>query len=100
MIRVYYLETERIANTDTVNGIQYIHDAILGVEGILRVLIQDTTVPEHNFLIAIAKSWRAATAAESTLLATLPPPAPPARNLAAELDALRSQVNLSSGFVS
>lgn len=76
MIRVYYLETERIGNTDTLKGIEYIHDAILGVEDSLRKLIQDTTDGEHAGLIAVAVSRRVATPDEIALLAALPAPAP------------------------
>lgn len=76
MIRVYYLETERIGNTDTVKGMEYIHNTILGVEDDLRKLIQDTTDIEHNGLIGVAVSWRAATNEEIELLATLPAPIP------------------------
>ena len=77
MIRVYYLETERIDNTDTVKGIEFIHNAILSIEGTLKKLIQDTTDIEHNGLIAVATSWREATPDEIAQLATLPPPPPP-----------------------
>ncbi len=74
MIRTYYLETEidTVTGLQTVKGIQYIHDAILGVEGTLRKLIQDTTDTEHAGLETVAVSWREATAEEKTALTTLP----------------------------
>lgn len=64
MVRIYYLETEIIDNAEVVKGIEYIHGGVLGVEGILRKLTQDTTEDEHNGLAAIAVSWREATADE------------------------------------
>ncbi|GAI84850.1 unnamed protein product [marine sediment metagenome] len=73
MKRVYYLEVERVNNTDTVKGSQYIHDAILGIEGTLRKLIQDTTKEEHSGLVAVAESWREATPDEIAQLEALPP---------------------------
>lgn len=78
MIRVYYLETERIDNTDTVKGIEYIHDAILTQENSLWKLIQDTINGEHARLVAVCVSWRIAIAEEiaqyEAYLATIPPP--------------------------
>jgi len=64
MIRVYYLETEMIDGAEKPKGIEYIHHAILEVEGMLRKLIQDTTDEEHNGLIAVANTWREATQEE------------------------------------
>ena len=95
MIRIYYLETERIANTDTVKGIQYIHDAILDVEGTLRKLIQDTTDIEHTGLIKVAKSWREAEKQEIDSLNDMKarnPIMPSPRDLAKELDELEVRV--------
>ncbi len=72
MKRVYYLETELIDNTEVIKGAQYIHNAVLDVEGTLRKLIQDTTNTEHTGLIAVAVSWREANTNEIAQLATLP----------------------------
>jgi len=92
MIRTYYLETVRIDNTDTVKGIEYIHNAVLDVEGTLRKLIQDTTAEEHNGLIAVAVSWREATQDEVTQLEALPPPPPPQRNPLKEIDEIKASL--------
>ena len=93
MKRVYYLETVRVGNTDTVKGIEYIHQAILGVEGTLRKLIQDTTNVEHNGLTTIAKSWRDATDVEIAQLASIPKSVlTPTRDLEAEIDNLNARI--------
>lgn len=77
MIRVYYLEVERVDNTDVVKGIEYIHSAILEVDGTLRKLTQDTTDAEHAGLIPMSESWREATQEEIALLEAVEPPPPP-----------------------
>lgn len=78
MIKVYYLETQRIDNTDTIKGTDYIHNAILQQEDTLRKLIQDTTDNEHTSLLAACVTSRAATNDEiaqlQAFLATIPPP--------------------------
>ena len=74
MKRVYYLGIERIDKVEVVKGAAFIHDAILGIEGTQRKLIQDTTQAEHDGLISVATSWREATQEEIAQLAMLPPP--------------------------
>lgn len=95
MIRIYYLETELIDNTEVVKGAQYIHNAWLGIEDSLRKLIQDTTDAEHTGLIALAVSWREPTTEEIAIFNGLPPPVSPEELLAdqrmAELRALLKQ---------
>jgi hypothetical protein len=96
MIKVYYLKTERIEGTDTVEGIQFIHYAVLGVEGVLRKLIQDTTVAEDTGLSAVAVETRKATAGEIAQLESSKAmmSGEPARNLLAEMDELKAKVDI------
>ena len=77
MIRVYYLDTIIINQTEVVVGSEYIHQAILSVEGTLRKLIQDTTDVEHSALASLAESWRDATPQEIAALDALPAVPPP-----------------------
>lgn len=69
MIRVYYLETELVDGAEVVKGSEFIHHALLSIEGSLRKLLQDTTEAEHTGLITVAESWREATEDEAQQLA-------------------------------
>jgi hypothetical protein len=94
MIRVYYLETEKIDNTEYCKGQQYIHRAILEVEGTLRKLLQDTTDGEHNGLIKVADSWREANQDEIAGLTKFKADFPdiPARDIFKEVDDLKASL--------
>lgn len=72
MIRVYYLDTQITDNIESIIGQQYIHHALIDMEGTLRKVIQNTSDKEHNALIALAFSWREPTAAELNGYATIP----------------------------
>jgi hypothetical protein len=86
MIRVYYLKAEIKDNTECCIGQQYIHDAILGIAGILRKLIQDTTEPEHNGLIKATKEESEQLSMGTEYTST------PVRDLAKEIDDLKSRL--------
>lgn len=60
MIRVYLLPVEIATGTDSVAGIDLIHDALLECteDASIRKLTQDTTQTEHDGLVAMATSWR------------------------------------------
>lgn len=93
MIRVYYLKVDRINNTDMVRGSEFISRGILGVEGTLRKLLQDTTDEEHNGLVAVAESWRDATPEEMAYYnENVPPePTPPPSTHLAVVDSIDPQ---------
>jgi len=95
VIRVYYLKTQRVNNTDIVNGNEYIHGAILDDEGTLRKLIQDTTDNEHAGLIKVAEKWRDATEDEVQQLEAMKAhfPYEPPRNLAQEINELKAKIS-------
>ncbi|GAH55949.1 unnamed protein product [marine sediment metagenome] len=65
MIRVYFLPVETIDGTESVAGIEYIHDALLECteEPDVRKLIQDTTDIEHVELISV-EAYEAVTTQE------------------------------------
>ena len=100
-IRVYYLEVERIENTEKVRGIEYIHNAILecSEKPNVRKLIQDTIEAEHTALSALALEVRKPTPQEIEAFNTLPIPSPPARDLAKELDKLTEKVKKLEGKI-
>ena len=95
LIRVYYLKSDRIDKTDTVKGIEYIHNAILDVEGALNKLIQDTTDAEHIELSRLAEIWRNATDEEKKQFQTTSyihdAPAQ-TKDLAKEIDTLKARL--------
>jgi hypothetical protein len=95
MIRTYYLETETINDSLQCKAQQYIHNAMLSIEGNLRKLVQDTTSIEHDELIKAAKSWRLPTDDETVSFTTFknshPIMAIP-RDLAKEIDDLKTQI--------
>ena len=97
MIRTYYLATEIIDGVEAVKGSQYIHHAILYVEGKLRKLVQDTIDNEHNGLAAIAESWREATKDEVTQFNEMKVniPSTPPRDIYKELEAIEANLDLS-----
>ena len=96
MIRVYYLGTEIVNKAECPRGIDYIHDAILGIEGTQRKLTQDTTEEEHTGLIAVADSWRDADEKEINQLNDMKAslPTEPARDILKEIDELKASINL------
>jgi len=63
-VKVYYLETEIIDDTERVKGINHIHHAILEIEGTRRKLIMDPTADEDSALSALALEVREPTAEE------------------------------------
>ena len=65
MIRTYYLNVQKIDNTEVMDGLEYVHNALVDMEGELRRVIQDTTQDEHDALITIATKWRKSTAEEA-----------------------------------
>lgn len=93
MLRVYILPVERINNTDTVRGIDYIHDAILTYDKYMAVLIQNTNPQEDTALSILAAMTRIPTAKEIASFNSLEK-APPGRNLAHEIDILKERVTL------
>lgn len=95
MVRVYYLQVDTVGDTEIVRGHEYIHNAILGVQGSRRKLTQDTTPEEHKGLCTVATKHRKPTEKELALFAQLPEVStmPPLRDLAAEIDALSAKVD-------
>jgi len=91
VVRRYLLPVDRVEDTDSVRGIDLIHDAALayGVEIDKAELIMDTDDSEHASLADYAIEWRDATAEEAALL---PKPRPPARDYLAEIDDLSARV--------
>lgn len=69
MIKVYWLPVLTDNNTDTVEGISSIHDAILNTTSspTMRILIMDTTSDEHNYFLTVSMAWREATPEEVAL---------------------------------
>ena len=95
MIRVYLLKTEIKGETETLKGIEYIHNAILDVEGNLRKLIQDTTDAEHTELSKLAENWRNASDEEKKQFQTtsyIHDVPVQTRNLAKEIDTLKARI--------
>ena len=92
--RVYYLKIVVVDNTEQPEGVEFIHDAILTIEGTSRKLIQVTTTNEHTELIKVAISWHDATKNEKLRLLTLPIVILPleTRNLELEIDSLRKRI--------
>jgi len=72
-VKTYYLETEIINGTERVKGIDYIHHAILEIEGTKRKLIMDTTADEDSALSALALEVREPTAEELDAFNALKP---------------------------
>ena len=91
MLRVYFLPVERVAGTDAVKGIEYIHDALLECteKPDVRKLIMDTTA-EDTALSSVALEVRAPTAAEQAAYQALPPSALPPLDWRAEWQASRT----------
>lgn len=73
MIKIYILPVERIDNTDTVKGIEYIHDSLLTYGAGKATLIQDTTPEEDTALSALAIEVREPTIEELAAFEALPP---------------------------
>ena len=96
MIRTYSLTTELIDGAEQPKGIEHIHHAILDIEDTKRKLVQDTTDEEHNALVAVADSWRKATTEEAKQLTDMKAgiPADPARDVFADLDALKARIEV------
>jgi len=95
MIKTYFLPVNRIDNVETVAGMEYIHNAVLGVEGTERKLIQDTTPEEDFFLSTLSSMSREATDEEKAELENMLlefPPSPPYRDLVAEVDKLKAEI--------
>jgi len=69
MIRVYLLPVYIIDGTETVAGVEIIHDAILRCTDLatVRELIMDTLESEHTALMAVAIDGRVASPAEIDL---------------------------------
>ena len=63
MITVYFLPVHTISGVEVVAGIDYIHDSLLQPtdQPMIRKLIQDTTVSEHDNLDLVCVSWRSPT---------------------------------------
>jgi len=96
MIKVYLLPAIRVNGVDTVAGTEYIHNAILDVEGTEKKLIQDATPEEDFFLSTLSSMNRKATEEEETRLRDMWsefPSYPSPRDLAAEIDELRAEIN-------
>ena len=97
MIKVYYLETEvdMATNTEKVKGIDYIYHALNEVEGTLRKVIQDTTIEEDNILSSLARETRKPTIDElarfNSFISEIQA-LEPVRDLAAEIDALKTRI--------
>jgi len=95
MIRVYFLEKEIKDKIDTVKGIEYIHNAILDVEGALNKLIQDTTDLEHTELSRLAENWRNASDEEKKQFQTasyIHDISSPTKDLVKEIDSLKAKI--------
>ena len=94
MLKVYYLKTEVTDGTEYVKGHQFVHHAIVEVEGNLRKLIQDTTPEEDSALTALASKVREPTTEEKSRFQAflLELPSEPARDLIKEIDALRLRI--------
>ena len=94
-IRIYFLDTDIVQGTSVVRGIQYIHNAVLDVEGTLYKLIQNTTDAEHISLSKLAESWRESSDKEIKQFKDTPnihdiPES--VRDLAKEIDELKTKV--------
>ena len=93
MIKTYLLPVERIDNTDTVKGAEYIHNAIL--EGTdkpdMRRLIMDTTPDEDSALSTLAVKVEEPTQRDIDNYASLPEPII-THNLEAEIDNLKARI--------
>jgi len=96
MIRTYFLPISVVDGVEVVAGIEYMHRAVLGVEGAERKLIQNTTPEEDFFLSTLSSMSREATDDEKAelenMLLEFPLPLP-YRDLAAEIDELRADIN-------
>lgn len=81
MIKVYFLPVQTVNGTETVKGIDIIHNAILETAEIptIRMLIMDTTPEEHISLSTLATQVRDPTPLELEnfhALELAPPPNP------------------------
>ena len=94
MLKVYYLKTEVRDNIEYIKGHQFVHHAIVEVEGNLRKLIQDTTPEEDSALAALASKVREPTTEEKSRFQAflLELPSEPARDLIKEIDALTLRI--------
>jgi len=94
MIKIYYLPIDRVDNTDTVRGVEYIHNAILQCteKSDVRKLIRDTTPAEDLALSALAIKVGTPTKTDIANYQSLPAPSPPARDLAAEIDGIKASI--------
>ena len=77
MIKVYILPVERLDNTDTVVGIEYIHDALLTYNVEQATLIQDTFPNEDAALSLLAIEVRDPTSEEIARFEAIEPTLPP-----------------------
>lgn len=77
MKKVYILPVERIDNTDTVAGIEYIHNALLTYGAGQAILIQDTTTEEDEALSILATEVREPTSEELIAFEAIEKPLPP-----------------------
>lgn len=95
MIKVYYLPVERIDNTDIVKGSEYIHNALVRCteKPNVRELIMDTTSDEDNALSVLALDVRAPNEKEVEAFNNLPPEGEPARDLGAEVDSQKVEID-------
>ena len=95
MKKVYTLPVARTGDTDTVAGIDLMHDATLTLDNDQATLIMDTTTDEDRQLSALASNVRAASIEEERQLADSQAftPAVPARNLLDEVDQLRAELD-------
>ncbi len=62
MIRAYFLPVLIVNDAEQIAGIEFIHDAVVEctIEPLVKKLIQDTSGPEHDGLVALARSWNEA----------------------------------------